>query len=273
MPKTLGLITIHGMGDTEDEFAYDLEKILRQNLGEYLWKHIHHESIYYQPILQKNQQHVWKNMKFQPSRKLRWNELRKFMLFGFADASSLEHKKTDENSVYKQTQKVIVESLRKVHQSLENQDFPLIVIAQSLGGQVISNYIWDAQAGNGVWNKNSQDYINPSDNERDFLILKTMRYLLTTGCNIPLFVAGFDKIVPFDKSKMHPEFQWKNYYDRDDVLGWPLQPLSDEYDQLVEDIEIDSGKLLSSRTPLSHTHYWTDSDFTEPLIQLIKTLI
>jgi hypothetical protein len=100
-----------------------------------------------------------------------------------------------------------------------------------------------------------------------------MRFLLTTGCNIPLFVAGFDKILPFNGSKLHPQFKWKNYYDRDDVLGWPLQPLSDEYNHLVEDIEIDSGDFFSSMTPFSHTHYWTDRDFFKPLTETITTLI
>jgi hypothetical protein len=273
MTKKIGLIAVHGMGETAPDFSDELEKILRQNLGSEIWKNIHLEPVYYQGILQNNERRVWNDMQFMPPKKLRWTDLRKFMLYGFADASSLEHKDAADNSVYKQTQKIIVDSLRRTKNQLESQDSPLIVIAQSLGGQVISNYIWDAQNDLGVWKAGTQDYINPSDEEKDFLSLKTMRFLLTTGCNIPLFVAGFDKILPFDKSKLHSQFQWRNYYDRDDVLGWPLQPLSDEYNHLVEDIEIDSGDFFSSMTPFSHTHYWTDRDFFNPLIETIKTLI
>jgi hypothetical protein len=273
MAKKLGLIFIHGMGETKPDFADHLEQVLRQQLDSEIWKDIHRESVFYQSILQVNQRRVWNDMQFFPSNKLRWSELRKFMIYGFSDASSLEHRNTDNNSVYKQTQKIIVDSLRKARKNLENQESPLIVIAQSLGGQVISNYIWDSQMAKGVWDLDSPDYINPSIEEKDFISLKTMRFLLTTGCNIPLFVAGFDKIVPFDKSKLHSQFEWKNYYDRDDVLGWPLQPLSDEYNQLVEDIEINSGNFLLSQTPFSHNEYWTDPDFCKPLFNEIKRLL
>jgi len=273
MAKKLGLIIIHGMGDTQPDFSGDLEKILGQQLGSQIWRDIHLEPVYYQSILQNNQRRVWNDMQFLPPNKLRWSQLRKFMLYGFADASSLEHNSTYDNSVYKKTQKIIVESLRRARQFLENKDSPLIVIAQSLGGQIISNYIWDSQMAKGIWEVNNTDYINPSLEEKDFISLKTMRFLFTTGCNIPLFVAGFDKIIPFDKSKLHPQFEWKNYYDRDDPLGWPLQPLSDEYNQLVKDIEIDSGNFLLNQTPFSHNEYWTDTDFCKPLINEIKKLL
>jgi len=273
MAKKLGLIIIHGMGDTQPDFSGDLEKILGQQLGSQIWRDMHLEPVYYQSILQNNQRRVWNDMQFLPPNKLRWSQLRKFMLYGFADASSLEHNSTYDNSVYKKTQKIIVESLRRARQFLENKDSPLIVIAQSLGGQIISNYIWDSQMAKGIWEVDNTDYINPSLEEKDFISLKTMRFLFTTGCNIPLFVAGFDKIIPFDKSKLHPQFEWKNYYDRDDPLGWPLQPLSDEYNQLVKDIEIDSGNFLLNQTPFSHNEYWTDTDFCKPLINEIKKLL
>jgi hypothetical protein len=273
MKKKLGIITVHGMGETSPKFSNESELILRQYVGSDLWRYIYLEPIYYQGILQNNEQRLWNDMQQIPSKKLRWAELRKFMLFGFADASSLEHKHEYDNSIYKKTQKIIVESLRKVKDSLEDQDSPLIVIAHSLGGQVISNYIYDCQTAQGVWKVDSKDYLNPTLDEKDFLSLKSMRFLFTIGCNIPLFVAGFDRILPFNRLDMHAEFKWKNYYDRDDILGWPLQPLSNEYSQLVEDIEIDAGNFTSSWTPFSHNQYWTDSDFTKPLIQEIRTLL
>lgn len=55
--------------------------------------------------------------------------------------------------------------------NLQNSQCPLIVIAQSLGCQVISNYIWDSQKEDKdetIWDENSSDYINPHDDEIDF---------------------------------------------------------------------------------------------------------
>ncbi|MEO0948667.1 MAG: hypothetical protein AAFY11_11095, partial [Cyanobacteria bacterium J06641_5] len=209
-----------------------------------------------------------------PSQFLGWEISRKFMLSAFSDASSLEANKDKPRSAYKQTQEAIVKSLRETRKHLENPDGPLIVIAQSLGGQVISNYIWDAQnKRNGVWKKGDPDYLNPSADEEKFLAMETVRTLFTTGCNIPVFIAGSKHRLPFKKSKMHQQFKWENYYDRDDILGWPLQPLSQEYSQLVKDIEIDSGSFLERFTPGSHTEYWTDRDFVEPLIKEIGQLL
>ncbi len=100
--------------------------------------------------------------------------------------------------------------------------------------------------------------------------LKSLKYLFTTGCNIPLFVAGFAEIVAIPKPNTN--FKWFNYYDKDDVLGWPLKPLSSSYDLAVEkDIEIDSGNLWQSWNPQSHDGYWADEDFIEHLSQIIKS--
>ncbi|MTF40497.1 hypothetical protein [Cyanobacterium aponinum] len=275
--KKLGILTIHGMGETESTFSCELENLLKIRLKKFsvdVEKEIHFESIYYQPVLQDNQYNIWNKMQCEPSEKLRWLQLRKFFLFAFSDAVSLEHKPKEENSVYKQTQKIIVESLRSTKNNLQNSQCPLIVIAQSLGCQVISNYIWDSQKEDKdetIWDENSSDYINPHDDEIDFLKLKTMKFLFTSGCNIPIFVAGFDNIQAFKKP--NSEFQWKNYYDKDDCLGWPLQPLSEDYNKLVEDFEIDTGNVFSSWTPLSHGQYWTDRDFVNPIVDAINEIL
>lgn len=273
MPKKLGIIAVHGMGDTPSNFSEDLEDILRQEIGSINWRDIHFGTVYYQDILQENQRRVWKDMQLQSSTRLRGSLLRRFMLYGFSDASSLEHKADEKNSVYKQTQKKIAKSLDDALTHLVDPKTPVIVIAQSLGGQVISNYIWDAQQNKSIFDPQSPDFSGAADNVKKFLSLETMRYLFTTGCNIPLFVAGFNKIESIDKSKMHPDFQWLNYYDRDDVLGWPLQPLSDQYDQLVKDIEINAGNPFIGFTPFSHNNYWSDRDFIKPLITNIMSII
>lgn len=64
-----------------------------------------------------------------------------------------------------------------------------------------------------------------------------------------------------------------NYFDRQDVLGWPLSPLSESYDDLVQDRQIDVGNYFSSWNPLSHLDYWGDKDFLEPLVDFLRKLI
>ncbi|MCK5433566.1 MAG: hypothetical protein KAJ03_12535, partial [Gammaproteobacteria bacterium] len=67
--------------------------------------------------------------------------------------------------------------------------------------------------------------------------------------------------------------QWHNYYDEDDVLGWPLKPLSGEYRNRVKDHEMNAGGLFKSWNPMSHGGYWKDNDFLAPVSSYIRSLI
>lgn len=263
---SLGILTLHGMGKTEEGYANDLFDEIDELLGDDLAGHIKTASVFYQGILQDNQSEYLKRVK----RRLRWDNLREFLLYGFSDAASLESRKEGVSSPYYQAQEIILNTLKNLYSRLEGPDRRVIVIAQSLGGQVISNYLWDATKDgtvpDGVW---SQPQVFESAEEEEFCRGKKTVRLLTTGCNIPIFVAGFNRQDIKPIRKIHPKFEWHNFYDKDDVLGWPLRDLSDDYAQRVKDHSMNAG-LLSGFTPLSHKHYWRDRDFLKPLITHIK---
>lgn len=83
-----------------------------------------------------------------------WMRLRKFLLYGFSDAASLEYKKDMVNSPYFLTQQMIMRSMDEIFNEVGQQEIPVIILAQSLVCQVISSYIWDAQKTsipNGIW--------------------------------------------------------------------------------------------------------------------------
>ncbi|MFQ5551086.1 MAG: hypothetical protein ACE5FJ_07615, partial [Gemmatimonadales bacterium] len=119
--------------------------------------------------------------------------------------------------------------------------------------------------------------------------------LVTFGCNIALFSLAFEKSEPIvlpgsaiTKEALRAASRWLNYFDRDDVLGWPVRPIYEKNrDDLsdrqratvdrIEDREINVGTpLVQSATPWSHAGYWTDNDFTKPvaahLIELIEAI-
>lgn len=271
MAKELAIITLHGMGNTKRNYANKLRVNLAKQLSD-IWHNIHFESIYYQDTIQPQQDVVWEDMVV--ASPLRWQFLRRFMLHAFADAVALEFRSNQDTSAYKAVQKKIVQSLHRCNRALGNNKKPVIILAFSLGSQVISNYLWDSQTqpnvtgikSCGIWEDDNP--IEGYDCDEDFIRLKTCFRLITTGCNIPLFISGLNKIQAIQKP--HPDFRWLNYYDVDDVLGWPLRPLSASYDSLVEDIPIDVGYPFASWNPLSHMGYWNSPRFLHFFTQEVR---
>ena len=274
MPKTLALLTIHGMGDTPKDYYVGLYDLIREAVGEATWSKLAFKSLYYQDILQGSQAEIFDRVQDQ----IGWMKLRKFLLYGFSDAASLEYKKDALRSPYFETQKEILRTMDAVFEEAGQTAVPVIVIAQSLGCQVISSYIWDAQqpkAAAGIWSAPLEDGVADGSPQDQFRRMRTVQRLYTTGCNIPIFVAGHKHIQAI--SPPSQGFKWHNFFDEDDVLGWPLQPLSPSYKELVEDIAINAGgglvgTLVKSWNPFSHNQYWTDSDVTKHLASAIKRL-
>lgn len=281
--KSKALVTIHGMGETKPDYANKLFQQLKDKLGA-TEQQTYFGSVFYQDLLQYNEERVWQATGF----RLRWSKVRRFMLFGFADAAALEHRKEQEHSLYHYAQLKIARSLYLAKQQLQH-DGELVLLAHSLGGHVMSCYLWDAQqakAGTkpsaGIW-RDIRRYqagisgdVPLSDEDIAFLRGDRLAALVTTGCNIPIFVAAhaIEQIIPF--TKPNNTFVWHNYYDKDDVLGWPLADLSEQYASLVNDIEINAsggvwGWLTTSWNPLSHNQYWQESGVINHIaLQLIK---
>ncbi|MEX0301082.1 MAG: hypothetical protein AB3N24_01545 [Leisingera sp.] len=266
--KRLGLIAIHGMGKTEDTFADAFFADVRSRLSPVQSESLITQKVFYQNILQTNQENYFARVR----QDIDWKKLRQFMLYGICDAASLESQKIGEQSPYFIAQTRILEAFRAVYRELEGNNRRVIVAAQSLGGQVLSNYLWDAsrteKPAHGVW---SSPPAFETEEEEAFCRGKSIVRLNTTGCNIPIFVAGRDpeEIKPIPRP--NGSFEWHNYYDEDDVLGWPLRALSSSYAQLVTaDHQINSGGMASFFNPLSHTGYWEDKDFLRPLAEQIR---
>ncbi len=282
----VALITIHGMGDTHPHYEHELREALRNKMGEQ-FDSVDLLPVYYSKILQDNQSEVWAKVSTQA--KVRFDALRKWVLFGIGDAAGLETRKEVDGSVYELAQEEIAKSLLKARENSGN-NVPIVFITHSLGCQVLSNFIYDAQqaavgmtVGAGIWKNtghNTGRFIDGlTADELLFLQCKNATTWISTGCNIPIFVAAHKvmHIKPIRKEMLNDKFKWINIYDPDDVLGWPLQPLSIGYHDLVEDRAINAGHgvanfLFKSWNPLSHTTYWNDADVVKPLVEALTTV-
>lgn len=275
MPK-VALLTIHGMGEQPLDYADDMKRMLAHRMGA-AFADVDVHSVYYQHLLKPNEQDVWRRV--HERSKVRYDQLRKFILFGFADAAGLENRKEFDDSVYELAQVEIARALLAIL-AAHGPQTPIVLLAHSLGCQVMSSFIYDAQkrAGGGtvaagIWKPGRMaDSLTPA--QRKFLQCGTVRSFVTTGCNIPVFVAAHKSMDVKPITKPNPGFTWLNLYDPDDALGWPLQPLEGGYETLVEDRDINAGQgmldfMTKSWNPLSHTAYWTDDDLIKPLASLL----
>jgi hypothetical protein len=272
----VALLTIHGMGEQPLDYADDMRRALQHRMGA-AFANVDVHSVYYQHLLKPNELDVWNRV--HERSKVRYDQLRKFILFGFADAAGLENRKEYDDSVYEQAQMEIARALLAI---LANRgpDTPIVLLAHSLGCQVMSSFIYDAQkrAGGGlvtagIW-KPGRMADSLTAQQRKFLQCGTVRCYLTTGCNIPVFVAAHQRMDVKPIIKPNPGFSWLNLYDPDDALGWPLQPLEGGYETLVEDRVVNAGQgildfMTKSWNPLSHTAYWTDDEVIKPLSAML----
>lgn len=266
--KRIVILPVHGMGNTDTNYAEELRANLSKKLGPAVWQQVAFHPLFYQDLIQNNQYAVWNAMD-SGSSGIEWKRLRQFMLFSFSDAATLEHQSGSPTSAYIKAQERIRDVMLNILTTIPGvtSSTPVVLLPHSLGAQVLSNYIWDSQQNQGIWEKKP---INRPKDEIDFLKFKTLRHIASAGCNIPLFVAGLPAIKPI--AKPHPSFTWDNYYDPDDALGWPLKPLSPEYAARVrKDIRMNSGGFFTSWTPFSHTSYWKDKDFLTPVVEVIKS--
>jgi hypothetical protein len=301
---------MHGMGDlTLDGFKKDIAK-LKQALAERMDANklsktfIPASGVFYSAVTQQEEADVWRAMENQGSldtglvRRYTINEIRKFIIYGFSDATAFTGFNGN-NPIpagtlpYTQAQAIIRKALEDIYAKCGY--IKVIILSHSLGCQIMSNYIWDAQlhhAGNiaGIDPRSIWKFFASSGDPMldDFLHLKPLKTWYTTGCNIPIFVSGFKDVRAIDNRTQdkYYDFNWINYYDYDDVLGWPLAPLGTSfnaanpahgrsYTDVVTDIQVNAnvgviGAITSSWNPLAHTQYWGDNDVLEALTKSLS---
>jgi hypothetical protein len=281
----LGILVLHGMGDQDADFANEMTNEIDTIIlddhgvmpGEICW-----QPVYWAPVLSTKENDLWQAM----TRKndLDFVSLRKFVINALGDAVAYQRVPWQKPSVYQQIHKVVQSGVKSLRTKLGGVDAPLMVMAHSLGGSIISDYIWDRQK-----------YIKEGKNDplasNDFEKMKTLSGIITFGSNLPIFSLAYDPVNAIDfpipprqlknyfpaglkEKKIKNAVKWKNFYDKDDILGYPIKNISPSYNKAVaKDVQINVGNILTSWNPMSHSDYWDDNDFTEPVAKQIAKLV
>jgi len=268
MAQDIAVVVIHGMGNQERNFSHPLRDEINDRLGPDLSKQVTWSEIYWADVLAPRQRNYLRRAN--STNDLDLLSLRRFVVEAFGDASA--YRKTDDrrDTAYEQIHAkvdAIIEELEDADQPRK----PLFVMAHSLGGHIMSNYIYDMQKRQ-----------SPPRTISDFRQMRTLAGVITFGCNIPLFTFAYEKDdikpIKFPGSKLSAankdRARWFNFFDPDDVLGYPLKPINKAYREVVNrDIAINVGGINSSWNPMSHSKYWTDNDFTKPVARILKSFL
>ena len=279
MKKQIGVFTIHGIGSQKAGFSAGLVEQLCQHLGK-LRSRFQWEEIHWANVMKVREDILLECMKDARDQdgaplKLDWMSARNFVVNGFGDALAY-HRDFEKDSAYSVIHQVISSTIENFYSTCAARNTPVVVLAHSLGCHMMSNYLWDTQ---------QRGYKGP------LAPLPGLVGFVTFGCNIPLFSLAFPSARPIRlpspnirKHALRTAAKWLNFYDRDDLLGWPLRPLyqknfskltkaqRDTVSRMV-DYEINVGSLATSWNPAAHNGYWTDRDMTLPIAQYLGKLV
>ncbi|MDJ0629143.1 MAG: hypothetical protein QNJ44_12870 [Rhodobacter sp.] len=273
MSKKLAVAVIHGMGAQKKaapddsaalSFSADLHKRLRVEIGEHRFDNeIAWREIFWAQELQDRQDAYEDAMRRVSS----FGPFRRFVMHRLADAAAY-HPSDSARSTYEKVHRRIDGVIEELEEDVA-PGAPLLVAAHSLGGHMMSNYIWDVTKGR-----------RPRGTA--FQRLESFAGFATFGCNIPVFIFSHSDVQPIDfpgadRERMVTPW-WRNYYDKDDPLGYPLVPIDGGYAALarageMQDVKVNVGWPFLRATVLSHNGYWDDRGFARRIGDFIDEVM
>jgi hypothetical protein len=271
MAKSLGIVTVHGMGtfgvdpppdNAKPSYSRELFEAVRKEFGPAAFDaSVAWREASYSHVFERNQDLYTDELK----KVMTIDKLRDLAIRNLGDPASY-NSGSDKNKVYPKVHAEIAKALDRVRKQLAERS-PIVVLAHSLGGHVVSNHIWDMQRPK-VGDPNAD-----------------IGAIVTFGCNLPLFLFADRpediKAIKFPGAKLAAKHKlktwWRNYYDKDDPLGYPLGPIGKGYGDLVKngnliDKPINAGGFLTSWNLFSHVAYWGDSDVAKAVASLMREL-
>ncbi len=272
MSKQLGLLLIRGSGES----GFKRQKGFIKKLGKDLAKReidsdlIQHEYVDWYGPLQEEQKGILNRMD-EKGIKLKSRLTRNLIITNIGDLINYGGKPNLPSNSYEETHKLVHQSMLSLKNMLID-NAPLIIIATSMGTEIINNYIWDRQ------NAHGSDPLGNSPFER----FETLVGLFTFGSNLPIFASShdIDALVPITfphpdlGAELLPKAVWENYYDKNDSMGYPIKAINSNYSNAnVVDIQINTGGILTSWNLLSHFGYWKSRKLVKRIGKYIQSIM
>jgi pimeloyl-ACP methyl ester carboxylesterase len=261
----LAIAVIHGIGgltkaEPEQTAARTFSEPLRYGLiarlgAETVARDIAWREIFWNDLIQPRQD----RFEARHARRMPVGPLRRFVISGLGDAGTYAWS-PDPCSIYQRIHARVAAALDALE--ADTGGGPLLLVAHSMGGHILSNFLWDRLK-------------RPTPGATAFQRIETLAALVTFGCNIPVFAFSHDPVCaiapPDTPHRLRP--WWRNYYAPADPLGFPLAASGGGYaalaagpdPELIDDPVWPGIPLIQSATPWSHTAYWTSASLLDPL--------
>ncbi|KGP77360.1 MULTISPECIES: hypothetical protein [Paenibacillus] len=271
MSQKVAVIVIHGLGKQQEDFASifidNLLKTFSAISGEKNPEScIEIKPVWWASIFASREEELKRKL-VGPPHNLRYVELREFMIHYLADAVAYQPLRDGGEQNYDAVHQAISKELNSLSTEA-GLDAPLCVISHSLGSVIASNFFYDLQHA-----KENTKITNPNSAlERG----ETLSLFYTCGTTLPLWslrYASFDRPIQVPSKEFSAKYpaiagEWINFYDKDDVLGYPLKSIHPEYDKAVhEDRDVNVGTILDQWTPLCHNGYLHSNKVIKPIAE------
>jgi hypothetical protein len=266
--KRLAIAVIHGLGSDEEFYSVELKHRITEEYVNGAEGRLEDDllffEIYWADLVREELQAFREKANYKGD--LAYQNLRQIM----TDTQALSLLYRPGTEAYEAINNRIKDGMRKFasHRRVIPEETPLVVLAHSYGGVMMSHFI-----------KSMQDHESDLSN---FETMKTLAGYITFGN--PQGIYAMDGLhselghsckitgsaLPDDLKK---RARWYNFYDKDDIVAYPLKGLSDDYNAHVDgDFEINVGSAATSWNPACHTGYWEDKDFYKPVAEFIGEL-
>ena len=305
MARKVAVVFVHGIQTDNASFAETMRRGLVRRLPKNLRDAVHFEPVFWGDAARGFQRNYLDRAANKS--KLRATKLRHLLVEGLGDAAAYQKTAQRKNSTYHAIQDCVTQTLAKLDTPGHDRR-PLIFIGHSLGCQIISSYAWDLN-----WLKQRVTADIPEEDRElreirelletasPFRRLETFAGFVTMGCNIPLFTFTFgpERVYPittvkplskargitpaFPGSALHPAVlnhsRWLNFYSKADLLGFPIKPLNDAYndEDRIQDIVVRTegplSKISEATAFLSaHQGYWKNETVLTETAELIRAI-
>ena len=260
--KKLGILMIRGSGspgfEEQDKFVELLFKALDKQGMRNPENVIATQVVNWYGSLEERQQELIRRME-NSDLKIKGKILRRFLLSNITDLINYGGRPNQVSTTYDDTHKLVYRDIKKLQDQVE-EGAPLLILASSMGTEIINNHIWDRQNFM-VKNPGQQDPLGQTAFER----METLVGLFTFGNNIPIFATAFpiDDLQPIAmpasglSDQLKSISKWYNFYDKNDPLGYPVTFVNQNYKRsYIEDVQQNVGNIFTFWNIASHFEYW-----------------